>query len=334
MIYKNAELHNVAELIEAEQGEGKHVCRVPDALRVTLNESAKANALAGAACEIRFNLRGGSARVVLRAEVPALAEVFEGAFQVSSNIVGTEPTEIVISRSVDPDTRARLTREERLRFDSSLTRIVLPYAGRVTLVDIRGDIEPPRDGQIPATRYLAYGSSITQGASAARPTGTYAMRTAERLGVDLLNVGFGSGCHCEPQMADYIAERTDWDLASLELGINMVAEFETGVFRERAGYLIERIAKAHPGKWVFCIDMFTFFWPEYPSGSRRVREYRRVVRQAVERLDMPKLVYVDGRKMLKDVSGLFCDLVHPGPSGMREIAANLSRVIARHRKAV
>ncbi len=334
MIYKNAEMHNVVELIDAELGEGKQVCRVPDALRVTLNESAKVNALACAGSEIRFNLRGESARVVLRAEAPALAEVFEGAFQVSQNIVGMEPTEIVISRPSDPDLHSRLTREKRLRFDSSLTRVVLPYAGLVTLVDIQGDIEPPRDGQTPATRYLAYGSSITQGGSAVRPTGTYAMRTAERLGVDLLNVGFGGGCHCEPQMADYIAERTDWDLASLELGINMVAEFETRVFRERAGYLIERIAKAHPEKWIFCIDMFTFFWSEYPSGSRRAREYRRVVRQTVERLDMPKLVHVDGRKMLKDVSGLFCDLVHPGPSGMEEIAANLARVIARHRKPV
>ncbi len=334
MIYKNAELHNVAELIDAEQGEGKHVCRVPDALRLTLNDAAKRGGLAGSACEIRFNLKGESARVVLRAEAPALAEVFAGVFPVSQNVVGMEPTEIVIPRAQYPDVRSRLTREKRLRFDSSLTRVVLPYAGLVTLLDIRGDIEPPREGQTPATRYLAYGSSITQGSTAARPTGTYAMRTAERLGVDLLNVGFGGGCHCEPQIADYIAERTDWDLASLELGINMVTEFETGVFRERAGYLIERIAKAHPEKWIFCIDMFTFFWSEYPAGSRRVREYRRVVRQAVQRLDMPKLVHVDGRKMLKDVSGLFDDMVHPGPSGMEEISANLSRVIARHRKAV
>ena len=331
MIYKNAELYNVEEIITPENGEGNLFTRVPDRLRVTLNQNAKDNALSPAGCEIRFNLEEGSAKIVLKCEGQAIAEVFQGAFRISQHVVGAEPTEIAVSIPQNMALLDSLAKEKHLAFDPYLTRIILPYTPAIRLMDIEGNIALPRQDQTPEKRYLAYGSSITYGSSAARPTGTYAMRTAQSLGVDLINLGFGGGAHCERQLADYIAHRNDWDFATLELGINMIGSFETEEFKERVEYFIERIAKSHPGKWIFCIDLFAFY-ADLDGNSTKQTEFREIVRNTVERLNMPKLLHIDGREMLKDVSGLMSDLVHPSPSGMEEIALNLSRLIRKKRK--
>ena len=51
------------------------------------------------------------------------------------------------------------------------------------------------------------------------------------------------------------------------------------------------------------------------------------MRDAVAKLDMPRLVYVNGREMLTSPCGLIPDLTHPSAQGMEEIAHNLSAVI-------
>ena len=326
MIYRNVELHNVAELLPAEDGNGKLISRIPNRLRLTLNPNAKLRALYPAGCEIRFNLEDDSARIVLSSEEPSIVEVFQGNFQISWHIIGTRPTEIKVTLPQNIDFLEKVTKEKHLPFDAHLTRVILPYAPRTRILSIEGKTSPPRRNQTPKKRYLAYGSSITHGARSYRPTGSYAMRTAQHLGVDLLNLGFGGGAHCEPQIADYIAEREDWDFSTLEMGINMVTRFSTKEFQKRVEYLVEKIANAHPDKWVFCIDLFTFA-ADFDPSAKKHKEFRRIVRETVENLDMPKLVHIDGRTLLKDVSGLTFDLVHPAPSGMEEIAVNLSNII-------
>jgi lysophospholipase L1-like esterase len=330
MIYENVELYNVAELIAPEEGPGALISRIPDDIRTTLNESAKNNALCASGCEVRFNLEGAEAKIVLKSdgECPVPAEILQGSFPVSWHRVGTEPTEITVSHPANLDLLDRLAKEKGLPFDSRLTRVILPHVPNIRLVGVEGETSPPRDGQTPGLKCLCYGSSITHGACATRPTGTYAARTAQLLGADLINLGFGGGAHCESQIADYIAGRTDWDLATLEMGINMYApgRFEIDEFQSRVEYLVEKVARSDPDKWVFCMDMFTFY-ADYDPGSRRQRAFRKIVKRATQRPQLPRAVYVDGRRLLRLPSGLTFDLVHPAPAGMEEIAQNLSRVI-------
>lgn len=51
---------------------------------------------------------------------------------------------------------------------------------------------------------LFYGSSITQGASACRPSLSYAALIARRFDADFINLGFASGCKAEPEILDYL----------------------------------------------------------------------------------------------------------------------------------
>ncbi len=327
MFYKNVELYNVTEI----NGENL-LTRIPDKLRTTLNEGAKSAALSAAGCEIRFNLKSETGKIILRLKGEPgvffpVAEVYQGAFKSASYSIGAEPTEILIAFPQNIELLDKIAKEKNLPFDSRLFRVILPYSSAIEIPEIEGDFSPPAKGQTPQTNYIAYGSSITHGSTAIRPTGTYAMRTAQLLKVDLINLGFGGGAHCEKQMADYIAERNDWDFATLELGINMVGGFETAEFKKRVEYFIQKIATAHPEQWIFCIDLFTFA-ADFDPASTKQNEFRKIVKETVEKLNMPKLIHLDGREILKNVSGLMAeDLVHPSPEGMEEMAKNLSVVV-------
>ena len=169
-----------------------------------------------------------------------------------------------------------------------------------------------------------YGSSITHGASAVRPTGTYAMRTAQRLGVDLINLGFGGGAHLEPQMAEYIAARDDWDLATLELGINIL-DISVAAFAQRVARFVTTIAAAHPDKPIYCIDVYPC--NEELHGGDKAIAFREVVRAQVARMAAPNVHHIAGPDVLDDLGGLSQDLTHPAPAGMERMAENLARMI-------
>lgn len=329
MRLENVELHNIADRVPAADGPGNDLLRIPDAVRVTLNDLARYHAFQGAAAEIRFSLAAGSrAKIVLEARdaynYPPLAIWYQGEFYCGTHVVQKAPTEIV----VDPagirtwQLLPELSRQRDHRFDGGLTRIVLPHMHATRVIAIEGDVTPPRPEQVPARRYLSYGSSITQGAHAVVPTGTYAMQAARHLGADLVNLGFGGGAHMEKSLAEYIVGRGDWDVATLEMGIN-VGDWPTERFHAAVETFVKTIAAAHRDKWVFCIDLFTFAGDLDPDHRGNVG-FREAVGEVVRTLNYPRLVHLDGRSLLTDIAGLGFDLVHPGDDGMIAIGRRLA----------
>ncbi|MBU7004594.1 MAG: hypothetical protein HXS50_03445 [Theionarchaea archaeon] len=332
MIYGDVELHNIEDIFPYEDGDGMQLSRLPNPLRLGLNELGKICSLGMAGSEIRFNLEGEQANINLFCHnfletwnPDAVTEVYQGPFKSSSHVINSEPTVITITRPQNLDVLVKIARERGLPFDPALVRVVLPIWPPTILLGIDGQTSPPRKGQAPQKRLLAYGSSITHGAYAVRPTGTYPARLSQMLGLDHFNLGLGGGCHCEGQLADHIAKRSDWNLATLELGINMIGH-DLDEFRRRVRYFIGRVAGENPDRWIFCIDIFTF-GEDLESRRGKHTKFRRAVREEVIRLDLPRLVHLDGRRLVRNPNSLSCDLCHPSPQGMEEIAGNLARII-------
>lgn len=329
MIYENEELLHNVEAVENKAIMLK-MSRIPLELRPLLNPNAQERATRPANAEIRFNMNGDYATITLQNETgAALVEVYRGAFLHSWHLITDEPTQLVLVRDADQSQQRQRQEVNPQPFDPALWRVMLPWQAQMGLVEVDGDLTPPRPDQLPALRYLAYGSSITQGNAAIRPGGTYVSRIAQMLGADLINLGFGGGCHCEPAVADYIAGREDWDIATLELGINMLGGFSVDEFTSLATDFIETVAHAHPDKWVFVTDIFSFGADLPSTDGQKANAFRQIVRNAVAEASLPKLIHVPGRELLPTLDGLTVDLVHPAPSGMEMIAHNF---VARMRE--
>jgi hypothetical protein len=190
--------------------------------------------LAAAATEIRFVTTGDRVTVKLSSDAGTELIPFFGPLQGRERIrIPVEPTELEIVRperlaSIDQSTR------EQFHFSPDVWRLTLRGEG-VRFHGIEGEgLRPPTSNELPSLRYLSYGTSITHGAAATASHLTYVAQTAWRLRADLINLGVGGSAWCEPQLADYIAERDDYDIATLALSVNMIGGgFKDEEFRER-----------------------------------------------------------------------------------------------------
>ena len=326
MIHQNVELYNVRELLPRASG-GWQMGRLPSRVRDTLGEFGQEMAVTPAGGEVRFNVGAEPVTVTLTSRGPFLnvAEVWRGPFPESTHAIRADPTEIAVGPSAELERMTRLASAEGLPFDPALARIILPHGWPTALIEIRGAPTPPCPEQAPTRRLLTYGSSITQGGNAATPSGTYAMRAAQILGLDLVNLGTSGSARMDESVADFIAENGEWDVACLELGINVLG-WAPEEFARTVGDFLGRIAGSNPNRRVFCTDIFTHGgdWDDFP----KIEEFREIVRAQVISLALPNLTHLPGRSLLTSTGGLTADLVHPSLLGHEEIARNLAREIA------
>jgi lysophospholipase L1-like esterase len=332
MIYENVELHNVAEVREMPDVGGVRLQRVPEELRLQLNEGAQMRMLSPACAEIRFVSEEGRARVTLSClEDQTSLVIFYGPFQVGGiqHLTGHEKTLV-------------LTVPERLR---QIDRAALPNTpwapdvvrvmmagGAVALHGVEGQgIRPPSPEELPRLRYLAYGTSITHGGAASGPHLSYAGQTARRLGADLINLGVGGSAYCEPELAEYIGSRSDWDMATLALSVNMIgAGFSLDAFQERVSYMVNRVAGSDTERPVAAITIYPHFRDLdqglcNPADKGTTEQYRQALRDAVAQCPHPNVTLIEGSEIMDDISGLTPDLIHPADNGMIRMGENLAR---------
>ena len=334
MIHEQVELHNVAEVQSLPGREGVRLQRVPEHVRQQLNESAQVRVRQPDGVEIRFRCDGPTCRVTLSSEGETGVTVFHGLFDSRQRFIcGPQPQTFQIEM---PAQLARLdaVHWSHMAFAPHVVRLILggPQREPAFFHRVEGDgIRPPEPADLPALRHLAYGTSITHGFDAEGPHLTYAAQTARHLGADLINLGLGGAAHCEQAIADYIAGRDDWHLATLGLSVNM-HDFPMEVFRERVSYLVNTIAGSDPDRVVACITLFTYFRDlgidaVSPDSRCTSEQYRQALRDIVAACPHPNVHLLEGRRILTDIAGLTADLLHPGDNGMIEMGRNLAAML-------
>lgn len=331
MIHQNVELHNVAELQPAAGG-GMRLQRVPETVRTRLNEGAQWRMLQPDNAEIRFVSNGPTTRVTLVSEGNTDVTLFYGMFDGRLRFTVTrEPVTLDIPLPADPLKQLAPAYWKHHPFAPHVTRLILggPRRDPLILLGVEGDnVRPPHRNEVPALRYLAYGTSITHGFDAEGPHLTYVGQTARRLGADLINLGVGGSAHCERELADYIAARDDWDVASLALSVNM-QHFAMDEFSRRVAYMVHTVAGANPDRPVACITLYPYsrdfgIEPVNAQHGGTPEAYRQALRDAVAACPHPNAHLIEGPELLTDITGLTHDLIHPGDYGMTEMALHLA----------
>lgn len=206
------------------------------------------------------------------------------------------------------------------RFANRVCRVVVQGLD-VELHGIDGNVRPPKPEELPPVM-LSYGTSISQGAYASRSDLAWNALTARALGYDFINLGSSGTAYCEPAMADFMAS-LKWDLCVLEISVNMSGTgFTVTQFKERAGALINTLAKSHPQAPIICISLFPIgtgdLW-----GGQKTQEMREALAEIVKASGHPNVHFVSGPDLLS-FTGLSPDLLHPTDHGMIEIAGKLA----------
>ena len=334
MRHDDIEFHNVAELRELPDHDGLLLQRVPESVRSDLNEGARDRMCHPAGVELRFVPEGSApVEVTLSTRPGSAAEgtvrVFCGPIQTNQTVdVGGTPETVRVSR---PEKLDRLIPEatEGLAFDPRVCRIVLPgehRGGHVFYHGVEGDVRPPRPEELPDRRYLAYGTSITEGEAPLAEHLTYASQTARRLDADLINLGSCGTAYCDPAMAEYVADRDDWDVTTLALSVNMVGTFSVAEFRERAAAMVDTVAGAHPDEPVVVVTIYTNARDvcEGHDEAEECERFRAALREVVAETPRENVHLLEGRELLPNIAGLTPDLVHPGDDAMITIGENLA----------
>lgn len=332
MHHDSIQFHNVAELRAIDDRDGLLLQRVPETVRTDL-EAAQSRVRHPAGAELRF-VPDGPVELTL-STVPGgdseeiTVRVFWGPIQSQEEyVVGTTPRTIELSM---PDSIARLRSDaiEDLAFDPRVCRVRLPgehRGGYTCYHGIDGEVRPPTDEEVPGRRLLAYGTSITEGEAPLAEHLTYVDQTARRIGADPINLGVCGTAYCEPVIADHIAERTDWDVATLSISVNMVGEFSPETFRERAEYMVETIAGANPEKPIVAITLFRNgrdVFVDHEQGTLG-EQFREELRGVVERSAHDNVHLLEGTELLPTVDGLTTDFTHPGDNAMITMGENLA----------
>ena len=333
MLYENVELHSIAEARPLSGHGGLRLQRVPESVRLRLEEPAQTRTLMPAGAEIRFVLENERATVTLScSEGETLVVGFFGPF-VSRELwrrVGDEPVEIELSM---PERLADYPKEwdTTLAFSPRVCRLAL-FGGHVHIHSVRGAVRPPARQELPPLRMLSYGTSITHGSAASAFHLSYVAQTARRLGTDLANYGVGGACRAEAAWGEYFASLEGWDLATLALSVNMIgAGFTLEEFEERVRHLVSAVASSDTDRPVACISIFPYFadWGVVqPAAKAPPEAFRDCLEDVVGNLDMPNVHFVPGPEILTDPAGLTTDLIHPSDLGMIEMGQNLALRLA------
>lgn len=333
MIFKNLVLHNVSELEETPTG-GFKMLRSPKSVEEKLNPTAQRTNRFATGVEIRFIMNEDTTTLTLRTAEDGYFTTplvyfgnLAGGWTDSTKLVTNQPSKITINKP-DLELAKRVSKENNYPFDPEVVRVI--FSGTmIELIDIEDNVSVPSPLQMPKDYCVFYGSSITNGSLALNPASTFVYRIAESLKLDYLNLGYSGSAHCEIEMAEHIASLKGMKFIGLEMGANMGGEqFTPEAYKARVKPFIEKIATTHSNIPIFCVDQFytkSDLNNEGWSQSQRVK-----LREALQELDLPNTVYIDGSTIMTSSKGLSADYVHPNIVGVNEIYNNYLPIIKKH----
>jgi len=247
------------------------------------------------------------------------------------------PLDVVVDGSVHriPVTTDQLTIP--LPAGSTRVELWLPQFGEVEVLRVAVDAGAGcGPGEDAGPRWVAHGSSITQCRHAPGPVDTWPALVARRLGLDLLNLGFGGQCLLDPMVARLVRD-SPAELVTLCLGINVFGQAThdaRSLLPALLGF-VSTVRDGHPGTPVVVISPLGTRPPtdERNAAGLTLDDVRRAVHQAVD------LLVADGDTHLLAMAGTdllgnhetehLIDRVHPGASGYRLLADRIEPVLSR-----
>jgi len=215
--------------------------------------------------------------------------------------------------------------------------LVLPYGDSVDFqgLQVNADAQFQAPATRPATRYLAYGDSITHGFTASDVAYSYAFRVAEAKGWQLVNMGFGGRAATAADGTTVGAQQAD--VITVLIGVN---DWQGGVplatYSNRLDSFLANLRAQQPSVPVY---LLTPLWVDpawNPAGDiEPLESYRQVVRAVAAARNDLNLMVIEGPALIDPDLALFDAVrVHPNDAGFAQMAARLAALMVEEAPAM
>lgn len=346
MIYDNIDFHNVEDLKQVNMLPGLRLVRFPKKVQEAIIGSGHQHGVYRSmrpdGCELRFVSPSERIDIDLMAVgEDSIASVFYGS-RFHKNVVLPAGKIITITLKVPEQykisdlKKLECRRNEKTTFADNVWRIQVGLQGFVHYLGLNSyaaEICPPKADEVPARKWLAYGSSITCGMCATSYANSYVNKTAVHLGLDSFNKAMSGSCFIENAVADYYS-CFEADLCTLELGINMCGIFEPAEFKARVEYLLKKISENKSFKKIAILDIFPhrgeFTLDTETTEYKNTPVFRAIVKEAAEywcKKDS-RFIYIESKSILPGTEHLCTDILHPSDEGHSVIARKLAEILA------
>lgn len=330
MIYDNILYHNVEEVEKTSLGYRIH--RYPKNISNKLNNAAKLIARYSCGCEMRFVTNAKRIRITLigkeggenGGDIFAFkGDYFYSAYKIHEGKITTITLE-------EPE---RMNSVDNSFFENS---VFSPNVWRVyfsnTIIEVLDidtfgdDIRPPAETEMPKYKILSYGSSISHGSNTVANTSTYVNTFARLMHADALRKGLGGSCHAENIIADYFAEKVEWDCALLEIGINMIRVYDVAEFEKRFDYFADKICST--GKKVIFLTIPRYFgYYAEPELKDKVASFNNFITCKSKEFAENQVKLISGEEIIKTTGYLSADCLHPSTEGHVDMGYNLYNAV-------
>lgn len=343
MITQNIEFFNVDELLPVEGLPGLRLYRYPRALAESLGETWQHNARFRAqrvhGCELRFVTEARCFDLTLTAyEMDIEVQIFRGDRILQKNTLPAGRTTLLHVDLPPMEEQVDAAALPKARFSGKVWRVLFGVNGYLhfNALDTYGwPCRPPLPEEQPATRWLAYGSSITCGHVVTLYTNAYINQAARRLGWDVLNKGLSGSCFCEAQVADYLAGQPV-DYMTLEVGVNMAPSFSTADYTDRLRCLLQTVRRNRQVRRFFVVDSFPNYgaWHKDATlpAARHYLPFKQITRELTAELAAQdaRFISIHGENILQGSENLSCDLLHPSDEGHILMGQALAEAMQNH----
>ena len=323
--------HNVDELKPTPNG--VKICRFKEDVRLKMNERGRRVANYCCGSELRFvtdarwvqisfltKFGGGVTGLGTSTVTVYRGDYFHSVREIQDGVMTTIQLEV-------PDNLVNMPEDffEGNVFSKDVWRIHLANGNfEFCGIDTFGEeIRPPREDEMPRTTILSYGSSISHGCLTVTNTQSYVNTFARLLKADMLTKGIAGSCQAEKELADSFAARDDWDIAIMEIGINMVGIFEPEEFEKRFHYFADKLYSTGRKIIFLTVPRYHAHYEKDTVSGKRLPEYNRIIREKCKTFDCERVMLLEGTDIVKESNYLTWDRVHPSTSGHVDIGYNL-----------
>lgn len=230
--------------------------------------------------------------------------------------------------------------------------IWFPASASSALEALTANSEVLRPSPVTKRKWVHYGSSISQCGETDKPSSIWAVNAAERLELDIFNLGLAGQCHLDGFIARTIADIPS-DFISLKLGINTL---NADTMRERTFVpavhnFLDIIRSKQP---TTPIKVISPIWcpfhedvpgpslirdgmltsqkrtAEFSVGALTLRRVRTLLQEAVLVRSDLNLTYLDGLKLFNEGDAPdLPDLLHPNDAGYRRMGERFAALVSQ-----